>query len=123
MRHPLAIVLVFFAVVFSCFGYDRSEIAGVLAKRARGQEVTDAEYIQLTESVSDFTDSQLESVLHTGKDDRLREMCRTEILTRAALRPHWTVVPAFWLIVLSVIISITALFFAWRAEMRAPRKP
>lgn len=122
IRHPLVSV-VFLAVAFSCFGDTRSDVADLLAKRTSGREMTGPEYKQFTESVSDFTDSQLVSVLHTGKDDLLRDMCRTEIMTRAALRPHWTVVPAFWLIVLAVIISIAALFLGWRAEMRAPPKP
>jgi hypothetical protein len=116
-------VLVFVTIAGGSFADTRSEIDNLLAKRASGQEMTQQEYQQLEEDISDFTDSQLVSVLHTGKADNLRDMCRTEIQTRAALHPHWTIVPAFWLIVLSVIISIMALFVAWRAETRTRRKP
>lgn len=120
MRSLIAATLVL-AFSISVIAASDRDIPTLLAKRASGQEMTNSEYDALTDSVSEFTDLQLISVLHVGKNDLLRDMCRTEILTRAALRPHWTIVPAFWLIVLSVVISIAALAVATRAEFRARR--
>src|SRR5712692_2954222 len=78
IRYGLFCALALFVTVCSWGANSRSEIDSLLEKRASGQEMTQQEYERLTDGVSDFSDRQLVSVLHTGKDDRLREMCRTE---------------------------------------------
>jgi hypothetical protein len=42
-------------------------------------------------------------------------------LQRRLAKPHWTLLPTFWLVVASVIIALAALFLALRADIRAIR--
>ena len=118
-------VLVFMVVLVvglqQCLGVSKGDIAGLIAKRASGQELTQQEYEGLCSIVGDFSDDQLALVRNTGKWDMLRGVCQTELLARTALSPHWTVVPSFWLIIISNVVAVAALILALRAELRVLR--
>ena len=120
-RCILSFMLVLVFGVCQCRAESRGEIESILARRASGQELTTDEYNRMQDIVTGFTDAQLISVLHTGRADSVRDLCRTEIATRSLIHPHWTIVPEFWLFVGTVILSVGALALAWRAELRALR--
>ncbi len=60
----------------------------------------------------------LEKILGQGTIERDPAMYE---LQRRLAKPHWTLLPTFWLVVASVIIALVALFLALRADIRAVR--
>ena len=60
----------------------------------------------------------LEKILGQGTIERDPAMYE---LQRRLAKPHWSLVPTFWLVVASVIIALVVLFLALRADIRAVR--
>jgi hypothetical protein len=42
-------------------------------------------------------------------------------LCEAALEPHWSVTPNFWITVIACLAALGALWFGWRADVRDSR--
>jgi hypothetical protein len=51
------------------------------------------------------------------------DVIRQEIHDLEDAEPHWSVKPAFWLLVTSVVIALIALILAWRADQRTGLAP
>ncbi|MGO8742729.1 MAG: hypothetical protein ACLPYZ_18070 [Limisphaerales bacterium] len=57
---------------------------------------------------------------HTVCGDYGRFMLQVR-LGEAALQPHWSVTPNFWITVIACLAAVGALWFSWRADIRDSR--
>lgn len=96
----------------------RSSAAPEIPELPAAPEIPDLEFVDLTVAqVKAMSDSELLSILSGESEHQgivplsMQQLITSELLARTLInttKPHWSVVPSFWLLVLATLLALVA---------------